>query len=235
MPRRRVLALIALLAAGAPIALAQSDQSLAKLPTGLRIPATLMTGLSSRTAKVGDTFKLDVFTAVHGKDGKVVIPAHATLTGAITQVTAFRGASQPAVLAFAVQRAEWKGNQNSLDAAVFGVLALTDFRKPGHGDIGPAEEYEMEQPLRGSTTTGEMVENVSAATLRHQPSLEIVDNRRVTSIGGSPSIVMPTSKIMELRLLTDAAVRTCFTSDKQDVELPREFLVVLLNGMKVVQ
>jgi hypothetical protein len=42
-------------------------------------------------------------------------------------------------------------------------------------------------------------------------------------------------RLMELQLSTDPAVRTYFTSDKRDVELPREFLVVLLNGMKVVQ
>lgn len=40
---------------------------------------------------------------------------------------------------------------------------------------------------------------------------------------------------MEIKLSTDAAIRTYFTSDKHDVELLREFLVVLLNGMKAVQ
>jgi hypothetical protein len=206
-----------------------------RLPTGLRIPATLKTSLSSQKAKVGDTIKLDVFSGVHGKDGKIVIPAHATLTGAITQVTPFHGAGQPAVLAMAVQSVEWKGGQGSLDAAVFGLLALTDFRKPSFGAIGSSGEYEMEQPLRGSTAQGEMVEDVRAATLRHQASLDIVDNRTVSWTPGFPLVVTPTLKIMELKLSTDASVRTYFTSDKHDVELPKELLVVLLNGMKVVQ
>ena len=93
----------------------------------------------------------------------------------------------------------------------------------------------MAQTLRGSTTEGEMVEDVRAATLRHQASLEIVDNRTVNWTPGSPLVTTPTSTIMELKLSTDASVRTYFTSDKHEVELPREFLVVLLNGMKVAQ
>jgi hypothetical protein len=230
----RVYAFIALLMC-APISLAQTDQGEPRLATGLRIPATLKTSLSSQKARVGDTIKLDVYSTVHGKDGKVVIPAHATLIGTVTQATPFHGAGQPAVLAFAVQRAEWKGGQGSLDAAVFGLLALSDFRKPGSRSIGSKEEYEIEQPLRGSTTQGEMVEDVRAATLRHQVSLDIVDNRTVYWIPGSPLLFTPTSKIMELKLSTDAAVRTYFTCDKHEVELPREFLVVLLNGMRVVQ
>lgn len=234
MRRTQLFACIPLLMSAA-ICLAQSDQSKPGLPAGLRIPATLKASLSSQKAKVGDTIKLDVLAAVHGKDGRVVIPAHATLTGTVTQAIPFHGAGQPAVLALAVQRAEWKGSQGSLDAAVFGVLALSDFRKPGSGGIGPNEEFEMGQTLRGSTTEGEMVEDVRAATLRHQASLEIVDNRTVNWTPGSPLVATPTSTIMELKLSTDASVRTYFTSDKHEVELPREFLVVLLNGMKVAQ
>jgi len=138
-------------------------------------------------------------------------------------------------LAFAVQRAEWKGGQGTLDATVFGVLALSDFRKPGFSSVGSKEEYEIEQPMRGSTTQAEMVEDIRAATLRHQASLDIVDNRTIHWTPGAPLIAMPTSKIMELQLSTDPAIRTFFTSEKHDVELPKEFLVVLLNGMKVVQ
>jgi hypothetical protein len=42
-------------------------------------------------------------------------------------------------------------------------------------------------------------------------------------------------RLVELKLSTDPAVRTYFIAEKSDVELPREFLVVLLNGMRVVQ
>jgi hypothetical protein len=211
------------------------DQSGQKLPAGLRIPATLKAGLSSQKAKPGDTIKLDVFSAVHGKDGKVVIPAHATLTGTVTQASAFHGTDQPAILAFAVQRAEWKGGQGTLDAAVFGVLALTDFKQTGFAAIGPKDECEMAQPLRGATAQGEMVEDVQAATLRHDAAFDIVDNRTLNWVPGTPMSSTSTVRLMELKLSTDPAVRTYFTADKRDVELPREFLVVLLNGMKVVQ
>jgi hypothetical protein len=206
-----------------------------KFPTGLRIPATLKASLSSARAKAGDLVKLDVFVAVHGKDGKLLIPAHATLSGVVTQAAPFHGSGQPALLAFAISQVEWKGGSGTLDAAVFGVLGLSDFRRPGSGIIDPRIEYELEQPMRGSTTQVELVEDVRAATLRHQASLDLVDNRTVSADPGGPATVVPSSKIMELKLSTDPAVRTVFTSDKHDVELPKEFMVVLLNGMKVVQ
>ncbi len=211
------------------------DQSGPKLPSGLRIPATLKSSLSSEKAKRGDTIKLDVFSAVHGKDGKVIIPAHATLTGTVTQVSAFHGAEHPAILAFAVQHAEWKGGQGALDAPVFGVLALSDFKQTGFAAIGPKDEYEMAQFLRGITTQGEAVEDIRAATLRNNPSLDIGDQRTLNWVPGTPLSSTSTVAIMKLQLSTDSAVRTYFTADKRDVELPREFLVVLLNGMKVVQ
>jgi hypothetical protein len=211
------------------------DQSGQKLPSGLRIPATLKTSLSSDKAKPGDTIKLDVFSAVHGKDGKVLIPAHATLTGTVTQASAFHGADHPAILAFAVQRAEWKGGQGMLDAPVFGVLALSDFKQTGFAAIGPKDEYEMAQFLRGITTQGETVEGIRAATLRNDVSLDIGDQRTLNWVPGTPLSSTSTGAIMKLQLSTDPAVRTYFTADKRDVELPREFMVVLLNGMKVVQ
>ncbi|MGA7379709.1 MAG: hypothetical protein WBX03_02565 [Terriglobales bacterium] len=233
MLRYRLLPVIALLIA--PLSLLSQDQNGPKLPSGLRIPATLKASLSSQKAKPGDTIKLDVFSAVHGKDGKVVIPSHATLTGTVTQAVPFHGAEHPGILAFAVQRAEWKGGQGTLDAAVFGVLAISDFRKPGFAAIGPKDEYEMAQPLRGATNQGEKVEDVDAATLRHEPALDIVDNRTLNWVPGTPMSSITPVRLMELKLSTDPAVRTYFTAEKSDVELPREFLVVLLNGMKVVQ
>ena len=223
MPLIRIFQ-FAVLLTWAIVTLAQSDQSPQSLPTGLRIPATLKAGLSSQKAKAGDIVTLDCFVDVHGKDGKVVIPAHAALTGVVTQAKPFGETGQPAVLAFAVQSAEWKGSHANLSAAVFGVLALSRPYKPGFSTMGPRDEYYLEQTLRGFSTKGEMVEDVPAATLRRQPSLDIFDDRR---INGTP--------IMHLSLSTDPAIRTYFTSDKQDVELPKEYFVVLLNGMKVVQ
>jgi hypothetical protein len=205
----------------AVVSLGQTGQSAPSLPTGLRIPATLKASLSSQKAKVGDTVMLDCFVDVHGKDGKVVIPAHAALTGVVTQANPFRGMGQPAILAFAAQSVEWKGGHGTLDAAVFGVLAASGPYKPG---FRPRNEYYFDQWLLGFGTRGETVEEVPAATLRHQSSLDIVDNR---TVGMRP--------IMQLTLSTDPAIRTYFTSDQQNVELPKEYLVVLLNGMKVVQ
>ena len=222
---------LAILALCVPVCLAQSDQTLPKLPSGLRIPATLKSSLSSQKAKIGDEVKLDVFAAVHGKDGRVVIPAHATLTGAVTQVAPFTGAGKHAALAFAVQRAEWKEGNGSLDAAVFGVLAIPDFQKVGFAALDPKTMYEMTQTLRGSAAQGEMVEDVRAATLRHQDALDILDCRAM----GETRDIHLASKVMELAISNDPGIRTVFTADKADVQLPSGFLVVLLNGMKVTQ
>lgn len=221
----------ALLALCVPVALAQSDQSLPKLPNGLRIPATLKSGLSSQKSKVGNPVKLDVYAAVHGKDGKVMIPAHATLTGTVTQVSPFGGAGKRAALAFAVQRADWKGGQGSLDAAVFGVLAIPDFRKVGFGTISPKDDLDRSQVLRGSAEQGEIVEDLRTVTLRHQDSLDVVDCRILSEIHDT----YLAHKVMELDISTDPVVRTYFASDKEDVVLSGYFFVVLLNGMKVVQ
>jgi hypothetical protein len=83
----------------------------------------------------------------------------------------------------AVQSVEWKGGQGSLDAAVFGLLALTDFRKPSFGAIGSSGEYEMEQPLRGSTAQGEMVEDVRAALTRGSAACPVLPHLRQVMIG----------------------------------------------------
>jgi hypothetical protein len=183
MFRYRLLGVIALLSLTLS---AIAQESGPKLPSGLRIPATLKASLSSQKAKPGDTIKLDVFSAVHGKDGKVVIPAHATLTGTVTQASAFHGADHPGVLAFAVQRAEWKGGQGTLDAAVFGVLAISDFRRPAFVATGSKGEYETSQRLRGVTNQGEKVEDVDATTLRHETKLDLVDNWMRTGARACP-------------------------------------------------
>src|SRR5262249_32936039 len=160
--------------------------------------ATLKASLSSGKAKVGDMIKLDVAAAVRGKDHKVIIPAHATLTGIVTQAIPYHGAGQPSMLAIAVQGAEWRGGEGRLRAPVFGVMAMTDFRKQGSSAIGPNEEYGMSQPLRGGTTEVEAVEDIQAATLRHQISLNIVDQRTIDWVPGTPLSSYSPVTVMEL-------------------------------------
>lgn len=228
---------MALLSLGFKINPARSDQVPTKLPNGLRIPATLKGKLSSEKSKVGDRIRLDIFEAVHGKDGKVLISAHATLTGVVTQTISFKGSWQPAELAFEVQAAEWKESKGSLDAAGFGVLAVPDFKQLHFNSGNPQNMFEVSQRLCGSGTQGEMVEGQRAVTLRHQDFVAVIDCQILYQMAAVdvPSDARQADIVMELRISNDPAVRTYFTSAKHDVELPPEFFVVRLNGMKVIR
>jgi hypothetical protein len=189
-----------------------------KLPSALRIPAILKSTLSSRKSKVGDPVQLEVVVDVHDKNAAVVIPRHSKLYGRVTYVVPYEKKKQPAILSFAVDRAEWKGHSVSLDAPVFGTDAMaTDSQK------------------------GESVEGIMAATLRHGDSLNLVSTTLMYDFrlsGNVPQALHDTTihnVVMQLKILPDPAVRTAFVKEDGDVELHGEFLVVLLSGMKVVE
>jgi len=188
-----------------------------KLPSGLRIPAILKSSLSSNKSKVGDPVQCEVVVDVHDKSGAVAIPRHSKLYGRVTFVVPYEKKKQPAMLSFAVDRAEWKGHSQALDATVFGTDAMaTDSQK------------------------GELVEGIQAATLRHSDSLNLVSSTMMYDFrlsGNVPQALHDTtiqSIVMQLKILPDPAVRTAFVKGDGDVELHGAFLVVLLNGMKVV-
>jgi hypothetical protein len=188
-----------------------------RLPSGTRIPAILKSTLSSRKSKLGDPVQFEVVVDVHDKNGAVAIPRHSKLYGRVTCVVPYEKKKQPAMLSFAVDRAEWKGHSVALDAPVFGTDAMaTDSQK------------------------GESVEGIEAATLRHSDFLNLVSSTMMYDFrlsGNVPQALHDTtihSIVMQLKVLPDPAVRTAFVKGDGDVELHGEFLVVLLNGMKVV-
>jgi hypothetical protein len=188
------------------------------LPHGLRIPAVLDTSLSSDKSKVGDPVRLDVVADVHDKEGKVVLPRHAKLTGKVTYVARYEKNKQPAMLSFFVDRAEWKGRSAMLDAPVFGInVTVTDSQK------------------------AEGVEGLAMATLRHTDTVNLVSRARMYDFRLSGNVpqalhdnVVSSRPIMQLVLVPNPVIRTAFVKKDGDMELHSD-LLVLLNGMKVVQ
>jgi hypothetical protein len=200
--------------------LGQSSPSVdQKLPHGLRIPAVLDTSLSSEKSKVGDPVRLEVVADLHDKDGKVVLPRHSKLIGRVTYVARYEKNKQPAMLSFFVDRAEWKGHSGMLDAPVFGInLAVTDSQK------------------------AEAVEGIGMATLRHTDTLNLISRVRMDDfalIGNGPHVshdnVLPGGVVMQFVLVPNPAIRTAFVKKDGDLKLDNDFLLVLLNGMTVVQ
>jgi hypothetical protein len=187
------------------------------LPTGLRVPAILKSLLSSKKSKLGDPVHLEVVVDVHDKNGAVVMPRHAKLCGRVTSVVRYEKNKQPAMLAFVVESAEWKDHSATLDAPVFGTdVVATDAQK------------------------GEMVDGIRAATLRHADSLNLVSTETIYESrlsGNVPQALHDAtvqSTVMQLKLFPDAAITSAFVKNDGDLELHDGFLVVLLNGMKVV-
>jgi hypothetical protein len=149
----------------------------------------------------------------------VVLPRHAKLTGRVTYVARYEKNKQPAMLSFVVDRAEWKGHSAMLDAPVFGInVTLTDSQK------------------------AEGVEGIAMATLRHTDTLNLIsrvamDDFRLTGnvTQASHYNVLPGGVVMQFVLVPNPAIRTAFVKKDGDLKLDNDFLLVLLNGMTVVQ
>ena len=78
------------------------------------------------------------------------------------------------------------------------------------------------------------------ATLRDSDAINIINSTVMYDLGGGGFPLGPAhdisvhSVIMQLRIMTDPALRTAFVNDKGDIEF-QSFLILLLNGMKIVQ
>jgi hypothetical protein len=166
---------------------------------------------------VGDPVRLEVIADVHDKTGNIVIHRHANLFGKVTSAVPYERNKQPASLSFAVDRGEWKHQSFALDGAIFGVY-----------------EEASDSPK------AEKVEGVAMATLRDSDAINIVNSTVMYDLWGGGFPLGPAhdisvhSVIMQLRIMTDPAVRTAFVNDKGDIEF-QSFLILLLNGMKIVQ
>jgi len=188
-----------------------------KLTSELRIPAILKVTLSSKKSKVGDPVKLEVAGDVQGPNGAVVIPRHARLIGRVTQVVRYEKKTQPAMLSFTVERAEWKDHSVALDAPVYGLdIMATDSNKIE--PVGP----------------------INAATLGINDPVDIVstetqEDTRVGSVGAGYAHAIRDQRfqtwVMQLKRTPDPATRSAFVKQNGDLHVPSELLLILLNGM----
>jgi hypothetical protein len=173
--------------------------------------------LSSKKSKVGDPVKLEVAGDVQGPNGAVVIPRHARLIGRVTQVVRYEKKTQPAMLSFTVERAEWKDHSVALDAPVYGLdIMATDSNKIE--PVGP----------------------INAATLGINDPVDIVstetqEDTRVGSVGAGYAHAIRDQRfqtwVMQLKRTPDPATRSAFVKQNGDLHVPSELLLILLNGM----
>jgi len=191
----------------------------ANFPGDIRIPAILKVTLSSKKSKVGDPVKLQAAIDVRDDKGALILPRHTKLYGRVTQVVRYEKKKQAAILSFVVERAEWKDHSILLDAPVYGADVLAT-----------------------DSSHGEMIGEFKAATLGVDDPLNIVNTEmqadtRVGVVGASGyAHAIRDSKfqrrIMQLERVPDPAIRSAFIKDDGDLQLPSEFVVVLLTGMK---
>jgi hypothetical protein len=131
----------------APAGAAQSDQSAADDATRAACPAAYAVvgrryqidvaandTISSRTAKVGDTFLAHVVEDVRNAQGQVVIPAGATVNGSITAVKPAPNPSTPGTLTVAITSVTVHGNSYPIEAAVDSIETVHKGRGVTGGD-----------------------------------------------------------------------------------------------------
>src|SRR5215210_5139310 len=68
------------------------------VPSGERVRARMNSTLSSKTARVGDTFTANVTEPVYSSTGVVVIPSGSRLTGRVDAVAAARKGGNPGTI-----------------------------------------------------------------------------------------------------------------------------------------
>jgi hypothetical protein len=190
-----------------------------KFPSDIRIPAILKVTLSSKKSKVGDPVKLEAAIDVRDDKGALILPRHTRLTGRVTQVVRYEKKKQAAMLSFVVEQAEWKDHSTVLDAPVYGADVLAT-----------------------DSSQGEMIGGFRAATLGVNDPINIVNTEiqadtRVGVVGASGyAHAIRDSKfqqrVMQLERVPDPTIRSAFIKNDGDLQLPSEFIVVLLTGMK---
>lgn len=88
------------------------------LSAGAKVDVAANDTISSRTAKVGDTFTAHVVEDVRNAQGQVVIPAGATVNGSIAAVKPAPNPNTPGTLTLSVASVTVRGRTYSIDGAV---------------------------------------------------------------------------------------------------------------------
>jgi len=104
------------------------------LSSGARFDVAATDTISSRTAKIGDTFSARVVEDVKNAAGQVVIPAGATINGKITEVKPAPNPKTPGTLTLAVTSVTVGGNTYPIDANVDSLETVHKGRGVTTGD-----------------------------------------------------------------------------------------------------
>jgi hypothetical protein len=105
-----------------------------RLGAGSKIDVAATDTITSRTAKIGDAFTARVVEDVKNAQGKVVIPAGATVNGKITEVKPAPNPRTPGTLTLAVTSVTVRGNSYPIEAAVDSIETTHKGRGVTGGD-----------------------------------------------------------------------------------------------------
>jgi glycine zipper 2TM protein len=108
--------------------------AMARLSAGTTMDIAATDTISSRTAKVGDTFTARVVADVKNGSGQVVIPAGSVVNGKITDVKPAPNPRTPGTLTLSVASVTVRGNSYPIDATVDSVETIHKGRGVTSGD-----------------------------------------------------------------------------------------------------
>ena len=108
--------------------------AMARLGVGTKMDMASNDTISSRTAKVGDTFSAHVVEDVHDASGKVVIPAGSLVHGKITDVKPAPNPKTAGTLTVAITSVTVRGASYTIDAAVDSLETIHKGRGVTTGD-----------------------------------------------------------------------------------------------------
>jgi len=108
--------------------------AMARLGVGTKMDMAANDTISSRTAKVGDTFTAHVVEDVRDATGKVVIPAGSLVHGKITDVKPAPNPKTPGTLTVAITSVTVRGNSYPVEAAVDSLETIHKGRGVTTGD-----------------------------------------------------------------------------------------------------
>lgn len=171
-----------------------------RLASGAKFDIAATDTISSRTAKVGDTFTARVVEDVKNAQGQVVIPAGSTVNGTVTDVKPAPNPRTPGTLTLSVASVTVRGNSYPIDAAVDSVetvhrgrgVTTGDAAKVGAGAVAGAVLGRVIGGNRKGTIIGGVVGGIAGAGVANQTK--------------DSDIVLPAGAHIIIRLTKELAV-----------------------------
>jgi Glycine zipper 2TM domain len=170
------------------------------LGSGTKLDIAATDTISSRTAKVGETFTARVVADVRNSAGQIVVPAGSTVNGTITDVKPAPNPRTPGTLTLSVTSVTVRGASYPIDAAVDSVetthkgrgVTSGDAAKVGAGAVAGAVLGRVIGGNRKGTIIGGVVGGIAGAG--------------VASSTKDSDIVLPAGAHIIIRLTKDLSV-----------------------------